>query len=655
MFLGIDFGTTHSSMTVVGERGEPEVIPITPNDEPYDTILRTAAFIPRGTELEPGQLFHAEVHQISFHNRSIQAKKGLLLKHFKPYFSRWSLKYWEDCLEEASHYDPLAEMHRDRQVAFRKEERNPPYSRQEIVFGAAAVLARLKLGMGQLKRTPAQCQQILLGNPVGFRGFSRGRMLQACWWSGLVGSARQALQKIRFVYEPVAVACSAIQAGLRAERALVFDFGGGTLDLAVVRFEAQGGLLHPEEIEAVRGLPVAGHHIDWKILHFLLKSDAHVAQELESRRARSGKSAVLEILEYVEAVKKDLSRKEEASYPYGQGSMVLKRSQLETILAPFLEKIRSLVEGLLSSLPESQRHIDRVVTAGGSSLIPSVQQVLKDCFRSQVRPPRFHFWSAASDQRGGEVEKALLGVARGLSLYGRRMDLRERTDRALFVLNAKDEFVEVLPKNLAFEPEGEGRVAKGPRLPLLLPTAQGLATLAIYEEGPMGKEYLVQYCDIPAEPAHAEWQCSLEKGALLPVFRVGNRVLDPLEQPEENLQSLLQDDEACLSFAPCLQERSPRLPCLRLGLGDEIQVDHSPKWSGRVIEIRRREGWHDLREATPDLSSYLLRTERNSARSQRFELQAGQCRVIRRGGHHQHTTQDNLFTEQLRQELSAHE
>lgn len=630
-------------MTVL-QQGEPQVIPITPNDEPYDTILRTAAFLPEGVSPEPESLGQVEVHHLKFEGKR-KTRPGLLLKHFKPYFGRWSLKYYDFTQHVTYDYDPLLEMQRER-YQHQKVLRNPPYSRQEIVLGAAAVLARLRQGLGQLGLSPARAQQILLGNPVGFRGFSRNRLLQACLWSGLVASPREALQKIRFVYEPVAVACGAVQAGRSSERVLVFDFGGGTLDLAVVRFAPQGGLLHPEAIEAVHGLPMAGHHIDWAMVQYLLERDAGIRREYEVRSARDGRSADQELLEYVEAVKKDLSSCESASYPYGQNPLRLTRAELESLLQPLLVRVAEAVAGVIQSLPPDHRHIHRVVTAGGSSLIPAVQRTLWTCFDHQREQPRFQFFSASSEhKRGGPVEKALLGVARGLSLYGRRQDVRERTDRALYVLTSSDTFVEVMPGGAPYR---QGWAA-GPVQALALPKGPGGGvTLAVYEEGPLGKEYLVQYLDVPAGSGLPLCQCHWEKGALLPVFEVGGVRFDPLQLDDDQLQQLLADDESRLSFGgPC----SPPLPCLRLGLGDQIVVASDPSLSGTVLEIRHSDSWQAVTEATPDLSSYQLRTGSERSRSSRFTLNASQCRVAERGGRYQDSLKDNLFTEQLRQVL----
>lgn len=651
MFLGIDFGTTHSSMTVCDAASEnAKVVQITPNfDEPYDTIMRTAAFIPEGTELEAQSLAQVEVHHLKFEKGKIGKRKGLLLNHFKPYFSRWTLKTTVQELVTQKSYNQHLEMERETQSLVR-QVRNPPYARAEIVLAAAAVLARMKQCLPSVGTSVEKANHILLGNPVGFKGFSRNRLLQACVMSGIVPNAREAFRRIRFVYEPVAVACNVMKVGLKEQRGFVFDFGGGTLDLAVVRFEAVRGLLDPVEIESVRGLPVAGRHIDWDLLKYLLQQNPSAQAEYERRQATVGKAATLELLEMVESMKRRLSVQEVYTLPYGELPLRLTRRDLERILEPLLAKVRQIIRETLAAMPAGQT-VDRVITAGGSSLIPAVQQELRQCFADQPKSPQFVFWNAQDDKRGGEVEKALLAVAQGLSLTGKRYSMRERTDRALYVLDAHDKMQEVMPRGQGFAHIGTEWLAEGPDMSLELPRCEGGVTLAIYEEGVVGAEYLVQLVDIPAVPGPVRCRCLWEKGTLLPRFLLNGQIYDPLALDDSRLSRLLSEDEMCLSFGG---PTSPRLPCLRVGLGDEVECQTlNGKRQGLVIEIRHRDSWLTVPQSTPDLSSYLLQTLWQQGRTDRFEVRASNLTIKKPAERHRDTLQENLFVDQLRQELQG--
>lgn len=652
LFLGIDFGTTHSSMTVLEDgASEARVVPITPNDEPYDAILRTAAFIPSELSLDSDGIGQIEVHSINFRKGKLGQRKGLLLKHFKPYFRRFHLKHVVTGYTSVECYDPLLEMNKDRQHLVHRVF-NKPYSREEIVWGAAAVLRRLKDGLiEKLNRRPEHAQHILLGNPVGFTGFARARLLDACFKSGIVGSARDALRRVRFVYEPVAVACESVVMGRRSQRVLVFDFGGGTLDLALVRFEPDGGVLHPVEIEEVRGIALAGHHIDWQILAYLRQRDQWL-QDAYITRSQTNPHALQELLEFVEGMKKDLSRQLEVHHPYGARALRLTRAELEGVLKTLLRRVCKEVKSLLAALGPEAGGVDRVVTAGGSSLIPAVQDALRSCFADFSKQPQFSMYAASSDQRGGDVEKALVGVARGLSRSGQRYALREQTDRSLHLLLSDDQSEEVLASRQPFQQVNGRFLAVGPELQLSLPAGRGCVTLVVYEQGLVGLEYLVQYVDIPAAAGVVKCQCIWEKGAFLPSFRVDGKIYDPIELDEESLRALLSADEAVLSFGG---PKSPRLPCFQVGLGDEIeyQIDGLIR-QGTVTQIVHCDDTlRHLQEAEPNLSNYRFRTVRKDGRSPLFQTRSSDVKILQRAQRHQDTIEENLFTSQLRQELET--
>lgn len=81
------------------------------------------------------------------------------------------------------------------------------------------------------------------------------------------------IKKFRLVDEPVA---AAIGYGLRiddAQNVLVFDFGGGTLDLALVRIDDKTSTAGRCTVLAKDGVPIGGNTIDrWLVDHFCEKT-----------------------------------------------------------------------------------------------------------------------------------------------------------------------------------------------------------------------------------------------------------------------------------------------------------------------------------------------------------------------------------------------
>ncbi|MFT7685959.1 MAG: putative chaperone protein [Candidatus Azotimanducaceae bacterium] len=104
------------------------------------------------------------------------------------------------------------------------------------------------------------------GHPVQFEGhdefkndLAKTRLKEACNYAGF--------KKVSFYPEPVAATLSYLQEerSTKAGRVLTIDFGGGTLDLSVVKFDGTDF-----EVLATAGLPLGGDHIDQLIFRELI-------------------------------------------------------------------------------------------------------------------------------------------------------------------------------------------------------------------------------------------------------------------------------------------------------------------------------------------------------------------------------------------------
>ncbi len=175
---------------------------------------------------------------------------------------------------------------------------------------------------------------------------------------------------------------------------LVVDFGGGTLDLSLVRIGENSQDDSATELKA----------------QVLAKSDAYVGGEdidiwiVEDYLQRQGLSrqGVGEIgwqnlLEIAEKLKVTLSRQQSAKESwldeetFMSYDLQLSREQLEEILEKrqFLEQLRSALDEVVAvALGKgiSKGEIQQVLLVGGSCLIPAVQQLILSYFgRGKVR------------------------------------------------------------------------------------------------------------------------------------------------------------------------------------------------------------------------------------------------------------------------------
>lgn len=203
--------------------------------------------------------------------------------------------------------------------------------------------------------------------------------------------------------EPVAAAIAWIDQRQRIEgppseeksRMLVFDYGGGTLDVAVCEITWKNHLPEITVLACDGATDATGDVLDKAILDYVRRGLGMSADQLE----RGVSKAAIQIA--VRRAKEHLSSVERAIVdlkPYGLPNLELTRQELENLLRPQLEHALELVtyclrgaklreSGHMSpatlrrlSLVDLAEEIDQVVLAGGMSQIPLVSSLLQAKF-----------------------------------------------------------------------------------------------------------------------------------------------------------------------------------------------------------------------------------------------------------------------------------
>jgi hypothetical chaperone protein len=275
-----------------------------------------------------------------------------------------------------------------------------------------------------------------IGRPVEFVGGAeveeraRTRLEQAARLAGL--------EDVRFVEEPVAAARAAdVPAGLT----LVFDFGGGTLDLCVTR-------RHKGEIDVLgtSGVDVAGDRFtqllidqlvaphlgaekewgpkrlilprfitsaigDWRALSALnekpilealddLQSLGAPKRELAALRSAIELQLGYEIFAAVDATKIELSSAQLALFSFHRGAVDIdqqaSRRAFEVAIAPLFTRIDAAITQVLERSGVTAAEIIEIVCTGGSSAIPAARSLLRQRFaNAELRDAAAHTAVAA--------------------------------------------------------------------------------------------------------------------------------------------------------------------------------------------------------------------------------------------------------------------
>jgi molecular chaperone DnaK (HSP70) len=243
------------------------------------------------------------------------------------------------------------------------------YTPQEI---SAIILKRLKeIGERRLGRPVVKA---VITVPAYFSDTQRQATREAGEIAGL--------EVVRIINEPTAAALVYEAGQHQGKRILVYDLGGGTFDVSVVRIEE--GVV--EVISSHGNNHLGGDDFDQKIV-------AHVLDHLRLKQGvdvSDKPRAMARILRAAEAAKKHLS-----DHPYV-------RDKYEQMIAPFVEETLQAIHSALRAADLTATQVDEILLVGGATRTPMIRRRLLEIFGLEPR---------------GEVD-ADLCVAMGAAIQG---------------------------------------------------------------------------------------------------------------------------------------------------------------------------------------------------------------------------------------------
>jgi molecular chaperone DnaK len=194
------------------------------------------------------------------------------------------------------------------------------------------------------------------------------------------------LEVARIINEPTAAAMAYGLERTKDEKIVVFDLGGGTFDVSVLKVDDADGHKVFEVISTSGDTHLGGDDFDEALIHYI----ADEFQRENNVDLRSDAVALQRLKEACEKAKKELSSlpQTDINLPFiTQDSSGPKHLQHSITRAKFEELVDGLVERcrkpVLQALKDanlSPSDIDEVVLVGGSTRMPKVQDVVKSIF-----------------------------------------------------------------------------------------------------------------------------------------------------------------------------------------------------------------------------------------------------------------------------------
>ncbi|MBI4438819.1 molecular chaperone DnaK [Candidatus Woesearchaeota archaeon] len=196
------------------------------------------------------------------------------------------------------------------------------------------------------------------------------------------------LDVVRLVNEPTAAAFAyGLDKAGKVQTIMVFDLGGGTLDVTIMDMGEEGVF----EVKATSGdTQLGGTDMDRTVVDFLVKE----FKSSEGIDLSKDKVAMQRLFEATEKAKIELSTTldTEINLPFITAtkdgprhfSYRLSRAKLESLLSHIVERCRHPIEQALSDAKLSSNDIHKVILVGGPTRMPYVQRFVEQVVGKKV-------------------------------------------------------------------------------------------------------------------------------------------------------------------------------------------------------------------------------------------------------------------------------
>jgi hypothetical chaperone protein len=432
--IGFDFGTTNSAIAIVlpGE-STPRLIPL-------DVAQPESPLMPTALYFRPDGSFHIGRDAVETYVRleadhTIRRERRATGAEIETVFGTERVLTEVDVNQPGRFFQSIKRSLADS--TFRGTE----------IFGRSVTLEDLVATFASEMRQRAEAMlrrevtRAIVGRPVhwstreGGDALALGRMETALRQAGFAEFA--------FLEEPIAAGLGLAETLPEARTVLVFDFGGGTLDVTIMRI---GG--EERRVLATAGVPIGGDTLDEDIMdrrllryfgeqlrwgpqqlpmpqHILdtarrwytipeLNEPATLRflRDLERERKSSVRRPVRALLslargnhgwtlfQEIERAKIGLSEREQECIQYNVDAIAidepLSRTEFEGLIERRVRESARCIDEALASAGLSAASIDLVMHTGGSSLIPRFRRLLAETFGSEKLTGQDVFTSVAS-------------------------------------------------------------------------------------------------------------------------------------------------------------------------------------------------------------------------------------------------------------------
>lgn len=222
------------------------------------------------------------------------------------------------------------------------------------------------------------------------------------------------LEVVRVINEPTAAAFAygLDKSGSKDQKILVFDLGGGTLDVTIMDFGEHEGQATFEVLSTSGDTQLGGKDMDKAIIDYLVnafKGESGVdvsADKMAMNRVReAAEKAKIELSTTMETdINLPFITADQSGPKHFQ--MKITRAKLEELIKPLVEKMRKPVEQALNDAKLTPQNIDKIILIGGPTRMPAVKKFVEDYIGKAVEGGIDPMEAVA---KGAAVQAGILG------------------------------------------------------------------------------------------------------------------------------------------------------------------------------------------------------------------------------------------------------
>ena len=356
--IGIDLGTKFSCVGIMRN----DRVDIVPEANSGDRIIPSiVGFFP---EKCIGKV--ASDHILEY-NKSIMYDSKRLIGHkfsnenVQNDISHWTIKIIEDKKTGKPQYV----------IKVDNEERK--YFPEEV---SSMILEYLK-EQAKIYNGNKEIKRAVITVPAHFNNLQRKATIEAANKAGL--------EVINLINEPTAaaIAYGNIIKSDNERKVLIFDLGGGTFDVSIVKIKGKEYTVVASQGEEHLG----GEDFNQRLLDYVIKE---IKKDKDFEKFDFNKNATIftiqNLMKTIEQVKTELSARKQTSlfipnlFGINNFKLIIKRTEYEELCKDLFEKCLIKVDETLKFAKLDKKELDEIILVGGSSRTPKIQEMVEKYF-----------------------------------------------------------------------------------------------------------------------------------------------------------------------------------------------------------------------------------------------------------------------------------